>query len=98
PPAAVKFLLGSFLAICVAWFCNIFFKISIHAVAAGGLAMFFILFSFVDAYTSGIYVCIAVLIAGLVCTSRLVVSDHSRFEIYFGLIVGIISQWIAWLF
>ena len=98
PPAAVHFLLGSFLAICGAWMCNIYYKISMHAVAVGGLSMFFLLFSFNDPYASGLFLSIAVLIAGIVCTSRLIVSDHTPFDIYSGLLVGILAQWIAWQF
>ena len=98
PPVAVDFLLGSFLAICAAWFGNIFFKISMHAIAMGGLLMFFLLFVFNDSYASGLYLSIAVLIAGAVCTSRFIVSDHSSKEIYAGLIIGLIAQVIGWIF
>ncbi|HMH34699.1 MAG TPA: hypothetical protein VK543_16800 [Puia sp.] len=98
PPISVHFLLGSFLAICGAWMCNIYYKVSMHAVAVGGLSMFFLLFSFHDPYASGLYLSIAILITGIVCTSRLIVSDHTPFDIYSGLLVGILAQWIAWQF
>jgi hypothetical protein len=98
PTSSVHFLLGSFLAVCGAWFCNIYFKISMHAIAVGGFAMFFILFSFEDSYSSGLYLSLALLIAGIVCTSRLIVSDHSPREIYFGLFIGALAQFIAWQF
>jgi len=98
PPVATKFLLGSFLAICAAFFCNIFFKISIHATAAGGLLMFFLLFSFNDTYASGLYLSIAILVAGMICTARFIASDHSSFDIYSGLFAGMLSQLIAWQF
>jgi hypothetical protein len=96
PPIVVHFFLGSFLAICFSWFCNIYFKISMHAVAVGGLVGFMILFSFIDSYASGMYVGTALLIAGIVCTSRFIISDHSPFEIYTGLFMGILAQFIAW--
>ncbi len=98
PPVATKFLLGSFLAICAAFFCNIFFKISIHATAVGGLLMFFLLFSFSDNYASGLYLSLAILVAGIVCTARYLASDHSSFEIYSGLLAGMLTQFIAWQF
>ena len=41
PPVAIHFLLGAFLGVCGAWMCNIYYKISMHAIAAGGLAAFF---------------------------------------------------------
>jgi hypothetical protein len=98
PPASVHFLLGTFLAVCGGWFSNIYFKISMHAMAVGGLAMFFILFSFTDGFSSGLYLALSLIIAGIVCTSRLIVSDHTPFEIYFGLFVGALAQFIAWQF
>jgi hypothetical protein len=98
PAVAVSFLLGSFLAICAAWFGNIFFKISMHAVAMGGLMIFALLFSFTDDYSSGLYLSLAIFIGGLVCSSRLIVSDHTYREIWLGLLLGGLAQWIGWLF
>ena len=98
PPETVHFFLGSFLAICGAWFCNIYFKISMHTVAMGGLIIFATLFSLHDNYASGLYLGIAFLIAGIVCTSRFIVSDHTSFEIYSGLVIGMLAQFIAWQF
>ena len=98
PPSSVHFLLGSFLAVCAAWFCNIYFKISMHAIGVGGLAMFFLLFSFADGFSSGLFLSLSLLIAGITCTSRLIVSDHSYFEVYSGLFAGALAQFIAWQF
>jgi hypothetical protein len=95
-PALVKFLLGCFLAICGGWMGNIYFKISMHALGAGGLLMFAILFSLNEPYASGTYLSIAVLVSGLVCTSRFIVSDHSAREIYSGFLLGLLAQWVAW--
>jgi hypothetical protein len=95
PPSASLLLVGSFLGICFGFFCNIYYKISIHALALGGALGFFILFSFQDSYASGLYLSTVVLIAGLVCTSRFIVSDHTPFEIYSGLLIGLLAQVIA---
>jgi hypothetical protein len=98
PASAVHFLLGTFLAICVGWFCNIYFKISMHAMAMGGALMFFFLLGFHDEYGSGLYIALALLATGLVCTSRLILFTHSPFEVWAGLFVGMITQYIAWKF
>ncbi|MDP4248869.1 MAG: hypothetical protein Q8918_02030 [Bacteroidota bacterium] len=98
PPVAVHFALGSFLAICGGWMCNIFFKISMHALAAGGLCAFFICFGMQDPFASGLYIAVPILIAGFVCSSRLVLAQHTPFEIYIGLFIGALAQWVAWLF
>ncbi len=98
PPIAIHFLLGSFLAICGGWICNIFFKVSMHAIAMGGALMFFYLFGFNDLQGSGLYISIALVLTGLVCTSRLILAAHSGFEVWSGLFVGLLAQYIAWLF
>ena len=98
PRVAVHFTLGAFLAICGGWMCNIFFKISMHALAAGGLCAFFIIFGMNDPFASGLYISICILITGLVCTARLLLAQHTPFEIITGLLVGVLSQLVAWLF
>lgn len=96
PPVVIHFSLGAFLALCGAWMCNIYFKISMHAVAMGGALMFFFLLSFNDNYASGLYLSVALLVTGLVCTARLLTGAHTLFELYSGLAVGLLMQWIAW--
>ena len=96
PVLAVHFLFGAFLAVCGAWICNIYFKISMHAIALAGAAMFFCLFALNDEYGSGGYLALAVLLTGIVCTSRLILSAHSSFEIWAGIFIGLLSQYIGW--
>ena len=98
PATAVHFLLGSFLAVCGGWICNIFYKVSMHAIGMGGALMFFCLFGFHDPFGSGLYIAIALVLTGLVCTSRLILSAHSSFDVWSGLFVGMLAQYIAWLF
>ena len=98
PPAAVHFLLGSFLAVCVAWFCNIYFKISMHGIAMGGMVVFLLLLCLSEEHPSGLYLSVAILVAGLVCTARLICSDHSLFEVWSGFFGGALAMWVAWQF
>ena len=98
PSLAIHFLWGAFLAICGGWLANIFFKVSMHAMAMGGALMFFILFGFHDAFASGLYISVALVLTGLVCTSRLLLAEHSAFEVWAGVFVGLLSQYIAWQF
>lgn len=98
PPVAAHFVLGTFLAVCSAWMCTIFYKVSLHAVSMGALVLFFILFGQQDPFASGLYLTIPVLIAGLVCSSRLILGAHNRFEMVSGFLVGILAQAAAWLF
>jgi hypothetical protein len=95
-PLAVKqFLLGVFLAVCASWMANIAFKVSMHGTAVGGMLMFILLQSFKDAAVGQVYVTIALLIAGIVCTARLMIGNHTRFEVYAGLFLGALAQVVA---
>lgn len=96
PEVFVNFLQGSFLGVCGAWIININSKVSMHTTAMGGMLTFFLLFSFTDEMASGLYLSLAVLIAGLVATARLIVSDHTNFQIIQGFAVGALAQLIAW--
>lgn len=96
PEISVNFLAGSFVALTAAFLCNIYFKVSIHTVALGSALMFFFLFSFTDSYASGLWLSIALAITGVVATSRLLVGNHTNFEVWSGLFVGMLSQLIGW--
>jgi len=58
--------------------------------------MFFFLFSFTDDYASGLYLSVAVGIAGLIATSRLIAGNHSTFEVWAGLFVGMVAGLVGW--
>ena len=98
PELSIHFLLGAFLAVCAGFFCNIFFKVSMHSIAMGGALMFFYLFGFHDAFGSGLYIAVALLCTGIVCTSRLILGEHTGFEVWAGLFVGMLTQYVAWMF
>jgi membrane-associated phospholipid phosphatase len=95
PRILVSYIFGIFLASSAALLANIYFKVSMHAIGVGGLlGSFFILF-----YTSSMQMtwplCAVLLITGLACTSRLILKAHRPFDIYGGLLIGIISQLAA---
>ncbi|WP_018615111.1 hypothetical protein [Segetibacter koreensis] len=98
PPIMVSFFLGTFLCASAALMANNYFKISMHALAVGGAATFMILAGLVTGQPMGPAIAIATLITGIVCTSRLIVSDHHPMEIYWGLILGALSQLVAGFF
>ena len=95
-PAEMQlFLLGTFLSLCAAWMLNIPMRVSMHTTAMGSILAFFLILAFRDPTFNGVYLSLAILIAGLVCTARLIVSHHTYKEIYFGFFAGLISQLIA---
>lgn len=99
-PIALKFFyFGIFLTTVFGLIINNFMKISMHAIGAGTLVAFIILTCFFYQTLLGTDIMIAVFLAGIICTARLLLNHHSNAEIYTGLIVGIICQllgyWIA---
>lgn len=98
PDYFVHFMFGAFLAICLAFMINIYVKVSMHTIAVGGLVTFFLMQAFAVEETTGLYFSIALLIAGLVGTARLIVSDHRPAEVYLGYFVGAACQLIAIFF
>lgn len=98
PPFFVIMLLGVFISSIAALMANIYFKVSMHAIAMGGMVCFFAILAMQGTFSMGIYLSVAVLVAGLVCTCRFLVSDHYPFEVYSGFFLGVISQAIAAFF
>lgn len=96
PDEARLLALGIWISSWVALMSNIVLKISLHAIAAGVMLAFFMLLGFTQDLHMGIYISVALLVAGLVCTSRFLVSDHTPPEIYGGLLAGFATQCITW--
>lgn len=96
PTILTSFIFSAFISSSVALIANIYFKISMHAIGAGGLLglMLIVLFTH-STLPIALPLMITILISGIVCTSRMIVSDHTPADIYFGLFVGIFCQFIG---
>jgi hypothetical protein len=68
---------------------NISMKVSMHSMAAGVMVAFVIMLGFSQDISFGIYISLVILLAGLICTSRFIASDHTAREIYGGLLIGV---------
>ncbi len=98
PREIVLFSLAAFIASILAWLMNIYMKVSLHAIAMGVLSAFFLNLAFSSSISFGFYVSVALLVTGLVCTARLLVSDHSQAEVYSGLAGGVLALLVAQFF
>jgi len=94
-PVLASFMTGVFITTAIALVANVFYKISIHAIGCGGLLGIFIIIMYSNSMWMAWPLSLALLITGIVCTSRLIVSDHSQKEIYMGLLVGLLCQFGA---
>ena len=95
PPEIVIFSLGATIGIFAAFVINLFSKISMHTVGMGGfLAMMLICISRSVANNEYILI-LAVIAAGLVGSSRLILGAHESNEIYGGYAIGFLTQFVA---
>ncbi|MBX9779535.1 MAG: hypothetical protein K2X26_04275 [Chitinophagaceae bacterium] len=98
-PVVLKFFfMGIFITTVFGLILNNYYKISMHAMGAGGLVTATILSSFYYETTNGVAIAIALIVAGLICTARLIANEHNTKEIYMGLVVSICSQLGAYFF
>ena len=103
--------LGSLFALWTCFFINNFIKISMHAAGVGGLVALVALTKITFGYSQaqiGIpggvnivlpldYILYAVIaIAGMVCTSRLILKAHNLKEVYLGFMIGLASILISY--
>ena len=94
-PVLASFMTGIFLTTVVGLLSNIYFKVSMHAMGCGGLVGVFLIIMNSNTMLMTWPLSAALLITGIVCTSRLLVSDHTQKEIYLGLLAGLICQLAA---
>jgi hypothetical protein len=96
PAILDAFIFGVFLASSAGLFFNTYYKISMHALGMGALCGLMLLIIYINSpYTIFPSAMIVFLITGIVCTSRLIISDHAPFDIYTGVFFGILCQVIA---
>ncbi|MEO5984742.1 MAG: hypothetical protein ABIP80_04510 [Ferruginibacter sp.] len=98
PRLLPSFLLGIFLASSAGLIANIYYKISLHAMGMGGWLCFFLILFINNSMHMTWPLASVILLTGIVLTSRLMVSDHTTKEMYSGLIVGILTQFVAAFF
>ena len=96
PSILTAFIFGIFLSSSVALLANIYFKISMHALGLGALSGLMLLIIFTGfSYSIFLPAMLVFLLTGFVCTARMIVSDHTPFDIYAGIFFGLICQVIA---
>ncbi len=95
PPIMSTFILGVFLASSAALIANIYFKISMHAIGMGGWLGIFWVIAKENSMLITWPLALVLIIMGIVCTSRLLVSNHTQKDIYAGVAVGFACQLVA---
>jgi hypothetical protein len=98
PKEVVMFSLAVFLASSLGLIVNSYMKVSMHAISVGVVSALFVIMGFLSGDNIGAYISIALLLAGLVCTARMINNEHIPVEVYTGLFIGILAQLVAYLF
>jgi hypothetical protein len=106
-------VLGTLIGLWGCFFINNFTKVSVHAAGMGGLVALVVLIKVVFGYdqaqiglmggynlsvpvTNLVYT--SIVLAGIVCTSRLILKAHVIKEVYLGIAVGVTSITVAYYF
>ncbi len=95
PPIMASFILGVFLAASAGLIANIYYKISMHAIGMGGWLGIFWVVALSNTMLMTWPIALVLLCTGLVCTARLILTDHTEKDIYSGLGIGFLCQWVA---
>jgi hypothetical protein len=74
------------------------FKVSLHMIGIGGLIGFFSFFSYEFKMNLLLFISFLFLTAGVIATSRLKLKAHSLKELYWGTLIGIISEYAVYIF
>ena len=96
PQILIDFCQGIFLTACLGLIFNNFFKISMHAMGMGGMIGLMLVIILSGQSYALWPLPAAIFLTGLVCTARLIITDHTREEILTGLLVGIGTQIFSW--
>jgi hypothetical protein len=95
PVELTSFILGAFLASSAALILNIYFKVSMHALGMGGWIGIFLIIAWSNSMMMSWPLAAVVILTGIVCTSRLLLGAHRPADVYSGVVVAILSQFIA---
>lgn len=98
PPVILAMTMAIFVASSLGLMANIYTKVSMHAMSVGVMVTFMFGLALTQDVNMGLYLSISLLIAGVVCTARLINKDHQPFDVYLGLLIGIFSQLLAFQF
>ena len=95
-PLLSNMILGSVVAIFLAFFFNSFYKISLHAIAVGGMVSVIMNIMPNADYDMTLIFIVSIIVAGAVASARLYLKEHSQKEVLMGLLAGYFAQFFAY--
>jgi hypothetical protein len=91
-------LLGNFWGITLLFLVNIFLKISMHAMAIGGVLGIIIVLMLISPINMAPLLFLGIVLGGIVGTSRMILGAHTGKEIWLGYLLGILVQIAAYIY
>jgi len=85
----------SLLIQCICVLINIYWKISMHSAGSGGIIGALLAYSVIFTFNPVWWLCGAILLSGLVMTSRLILRQHTLWQVLGGTLVGAICGFIG---
>lgn len=96
-PEILQILLrGAYWGVILLFLLNIFFKVSMHTTAAGGMLGIFFVLLLMSPIEMSIPLFIAVVIAGVIGTARMLLGVHNAAQIWVGYVLGVLVQLAAY--
>ncbi|MFT4645547.1 MAG: hypothetical protein ACI8ZX_001964 [Planctomycetota bacterium] len=95
-PVLSNMILGCVVSIFLAFFFNSFYKISLHAIAAGGMLSVIMNIMPIASYDMKFILLGGIVVVGLVTSARLYLKEHTNKEVYMGFFAGYFAQFFAY--
>jgi len=74
---------------------NLWWKVSTHSAAAGGVTGALAAYSFIFGFNPIWWLCLVILVSGLVGTSRMILRQHTLWQILAGYFIGLFSAFFV---
>jgi membrane-associated phospholipid phosphatase len=90
PSFMARILLAALMIQIICALINVWWKVSTHTAAIGGVTGALIAFSFIFAFNPIWWLCFVLIIAGMVGSSRIILRQHSLSQVVTGFLVGLL--------
>ena len=91
-------IVGSLLVQTACAFINLWWKISMHCAGAGGAIGALIAYSILFSFNPLGWLCLFILISGLLGTSRMLLRQHTLWQVVAGTLVGVLCGFMGIMF
>lgn len=88
-------IVASLLIQCTCTLITIYWKISLHSAGAGGIIGALVAYSAIFGFNPVWWLCGTILLAGLVMTSRMLLRQHTLWQVLGGTLLGVICGYVG---